>query len=110
MKLLFDQNLSHRLVARLTSDFPGCQHVRDVGLKDADDATIWRFAQLNDFIIVSKDTDFEQRALLHGHPPKTVWLRVGNANTNAIEQLLRSRASELLAFHSDPHVALMALS
>ena len=32
MKLLLDQNLSHRLVAALADVFPGSVHVRDVGL------------------------------------------------------------------------------
>ena len=29
MKLLFDQNLSHRLVSQLAAEFPGSTHVRD---------------------------------------------------------------------------------
>jgi predicted nuclease of predicted toxin-antitoxin system len=35
MKLLFDENLSHRLVAQLGAEFPGSVHVRDVGLAPA---------------------------------------------------------------------------
>jgi predicted nuclease of predicted toxin-antitoxin system len=31
MKLLFDQNLSHRLVSALASEYPDSVHVRDVG-------------------------------------------------------------------------------
>ena len=52
MKLFFDQNLSHRLVARLVTEFPGSQHIRDVGLRDADDSAIWQYAQLHQFVIV----------------------------------------------------------
>ena len=37
MKLLFDQNLSHRLVGQLAAEFPDSAHVRDVGLAAADD-------------------------------------------------------------------------
>lgn len=35
MRLLFDQNLSHRLVPALAREFPGSEHVRNVGLADA---------------------------------------------------------------------------
>jgi predicted nuclease of predicted toxin-antitoxin system len=44
MRLLFDQNLSHRLVTLLASEYPGSVHVRDVGLNAADDQVIWQFA------------------------------------------------------------------
>jgi len=41
--LLLDQNLSYRLVAALHKEFPGSQHVRDVGLKDATDEAVWNY-------------------------------------------------------------------
>jgi predicted nuclease of predicted toxin-antitoxin system len=44
MRLLFDQNLSHRLVALLANEFPGSVHLRDVGLNTADDQASWQFA------------------------------------------------------------------
>jgi predicted nuclease of predicted toxin-antitoxin system len=68
MKLLFDQNVSHRLVGRLADIYPDSLHVREVGLRDAGDADIWEYAKRNDFVIVSKDSDFQQRSLLYGHP------------------------------------------
>lgn len=41
MKLLFDQNLSHRLITELGDLFPGSLHVRMPGLAEADDLQIW---------------------------------------------------------------------
>jgi len=35
LKLLFDQNLSPKLVERLVDLFPGSEHARDVGLATA---------------------------------------------------------------------------
>lgn len=58
MKLLFDENLSHKLVRALEDLFPGSEHVRNLGLKAADDHVIWEQAKSNDSIIVSKDSDF----------------------------------------------------
>jgi len=35
MKLLFDENLSFKLRARLQDVFPGSQHIRDIGMEQA---------------------------------------------------------------------------
>jgi predicted nuclease of predicted toxin-antitoxin system len=40
VSLLLDENLSPRLLQRLSSLFPGMMHVRDVGLKQAPDEVI----------------------------------------------------------------------
>lgn len=58
MKLLLDENLSPRLVYRLNLLFPGLAHVRDVGLKQADDKDIWEWAKTNDFTVITTDADF----------------------------------------------------
>jgi predicted nuclease of predicted toxin-antitoxin system len=110
MRLLFDQNLSHRLVAMLANEFPGCVHVRDVGLSTAVDQAIWQFALQHGLAIVSKDSDFQQRALLRGHPPKVVWVRLGNCTTTAIVALLRARQVDLLAFEADAQASFLVLS
>jgi predicted nuclease of predicted toxin-antitoxin system len=60
MRLLFDENLSHKLVRLLADLFPDSIHVRDVGLKAAGDPVVWEFAKNNDLMIVSKDSDMHQ--------------------------------------------------
>jgi predicted nuclease of predicted toxin-antitoxin system len=109
VKLLFDENLSHHLVARLATLFPGSAHVRDVGLERADDQAIWAHARANGRAIVSKDEDFAERALLEGPPPKVIWIRLGNCTTTAVDALLRTYSDELLAFAADPEAALLVL-
>ena len=79
MKLLFDENLSPRLVQLVPAGFPGSVHVRDVGLKGHVDADLWELARRSGFTIVSKDTDFRERSYVEGFPPKVIWLDVGNA-------------------------------
>ena len=110
MKLLFDQNLSHRLVRQLAAEFPGSLHVRDAGMESAADPLVWEFAAKQEFVIVSKETDFQQRAVLLGHPPKVVWIRLGNCSTEDVLDLIRSRQTELLAFDADPAASFLALS
>jgi predicted nuclease of predicted toxin-antitoxin system len=110
MKLLFDQNLSHRLVSQLAAEFPGSQHVRDAGLACASDSALWAYAAAQGLVIVSKDSDFQHRALLLGHPPKVVWVRLGNCSTTAVAALLRARQADLLAFEADPAASFLAVS
>ena len=110
MKLLFDQNLSIALVGKLSDLFPGSVHVKQVGMSDAADDTVWEFAKANGYTIVSKDSDFQQRSLLFGAPPKVVWLRIGNCPTGKIADLLRKHSVELYTFDADTNGSLLALS
>lgn len=110
MKLPFDQNLSHRLVGLLAGEYPDSSHVRLVGLASAPDPAVWAYALKSGYAIVSEDSDFQQRALVFGHPPKVVWLRLGNCSTAAVAELLRNRRADLVLFESDPETTFLALS
>lgn len=96
MKLLFDQNLSHRLPSALEHAFPGSNQVRLLGLDRADDETIWRRAPDEGYCIVTHDADFAEMSALRGAPPKVIWLRCGNKPTAYIEGLLRDQALRIL--------------
>jgi predicted nuclease of predicted toxin-antitoxin system len=109
MKLLFDQNLSHRLPQILEDIFPNSVHVRNIDFVEASDTQIWQYAKANDFTIVSKDTDFQQRSLLHGHPPKVVWLRIGNCPVKTIEDLLRKYSVSIHTFGLDINKSYLVL-
>ncbi len=95
MKLLFDQNLSPRLPRLLADIYVDSVHVREAGLRDAFDAVIW------DYAIVSKDSDFQQRSLLYGSPPKFICLRVGNCSVKRTEDLLRKHSTAIHTFYLD---------
>ncbi|MEP6911960.1 MAG: DUF5615 family PIN-like protein [bacterium] len=101
MKLLFDQNISPRLPRLLADIYAESVHVREVDLRDAGDLAIWQYAKVHGYAIVSKDSDFQQRSLLHGAPPKFIWLRVGNCTTGRIESLLRSYSAAIHTFDLD---------
>ena len=109
MKLLLDQNLSPRLADALGSAFHGTTHVREFGLSRAPDLEIWDFARARGDTIVSKDSDFYQRSLLYGHPPKVVWIRRGNCSTAAVEAILRDHLDDLLEFDGDPAASFLVL-
>ncbi len=109
MKLLFDHNLSPRLASRLVDIFPESVHVRDIGMEKASDSEIWAYAGTHEFVIVSKDADFQHRSLLYGPPPKFIWLRIGNGPVAVAESLLRSRSVVIHTFHQDPALGYLVL-
>jgi predicted nuclease of predicted toxin-antitoxin system len=109
VKLLLDENLSHRLAPRLAQSFPGTAHVDAVGLHGDPDSAIWEYAARHDFVLITKDDDFRQLSFLRGHPPKVIWLVSGNAGTDAIADLLL-RSHDLIAeFVERPEDALLTL-
>lgn len=109
MKLLFDENLSHRLAFRLADMFPDSEHVRDVGLLASDDSVVWEYVRLNQFLIVTKDVDMHDLSLLFGNPPKVIWLRLGNCSTVQVEKVLRREYALIKSFSIDESVSLLAL-
>jgi predicted nuclease of predicted toxin-antitoxin system len=109
VKLLFDENLSPKLVRRVADLFPDSAHVHDLGLGAAEDRDVWQLALARGFVIVSKDLDFYDRSILHGSPPKLLWLRTGNCSTGRIEHLLRTFFPQISQFHADPHESLLML-
>lgn len=108
MKLLFDANLSPEPVGRLADIYPDSEHVVSFGLEQTDTA-IWDYAREREFVIVSKDSDFEQRAVVFGAPPKVIWIRLGNCRTGVVESLLRQRFEQIQGFFADSNESLLAL-
>lgn len=108
-KLLFDENLAPRLVSALADLYPGSVHVRNMGLGGSTDASVWEHAAAGGFLLVSKDEDFHRLSVLRGVPPKVVWIRLGNCSTSDIEQLLRKRIKQVVAFAAHEEAAFIAL-
>jgi predicted nuclease of predicted toxin-antitoxin system len=109
VKLLFDQNLSPKLVGRLADLFPNSTHVQTASLDSASDDEIWDFARDNGYTIVSKDEDYNQLSVLRNAPPKVIWLLLGNCTTSQVESLFRSRIADITAFEADPTLGTLAL-
>jgi len=66
VRLLFDENLSRKLVSHLADLYPGSLHVAQADLLRSADSEIWEFAKANDLTIVSTDADFFE--LVTGSP------------------------------------------
>lgn len=109
MKLLFDQNLSPRLVDLLADFYPGSMHVLTLGLDRAMDDAVWSYAKEHKLIIVTKDTDFSERSVLFGSPPKVVWIRHGNCSTTTIEHILRRHRADVQQLATDSDTSYLVL-
>ncbi|MGD1907455.1 MAG: DUF5615 family PIN-like protein [Leptolyngbyaceae cyanobacterium] len=109
MKLLLDENLSDRIVGRILDLYPDSAHVKTLGLANTDDAVIWDYAKANKFVIVSKDSDFHQRSLVYGHPPKFVYLRIGNSPTSRITQILVDNLDTINQFGASKTESILVL-
>ena len=64
--------------------------VRDIGLRDANDAEIFRQACAADAVVMTKDRDFIRLLEEQGPPPRVIWLRVGNTSNAALQGVLSS--------------------
>jgi predicted nuclease of predicted toxin-antitoxin system len=110
VKLLLDENLSDRIIHRIVDLYPNSERVKTLGLINTDDALIWEYAKTNGFVIVSKDSDFHQHSLLYGHPPKFIYLRIGNCPTLKITQILRDNSDMIVQFESGETESLLVLA
>lgn len=109
MKLLLDHNLSPRLVVRLVDLYPDMSHVALVGLERSSDYVVWDYARMGNYIIVTKDSDFNDVSILRGFPPKVIWLRMGNCTTSEIELALRHGHAQIVDFATDPEARVLEL-
>ena len=98
MKLLFNQNISYRIIPKVIKYFPESKHVSQVGLNDSEDSEIWNFARVKGFVIVTFDSDYYDLSLIRGCPPKVIWLRIGNLLTNELAKVIIINSQRIIDF------------
>jgi len=109
ISLLFDHNLSPKLIQRLMDLYPGSNHVSFIGLDRADDQAVWAYARQRSYTLVTKDADFGELQLLYGFPPKIIWIRRGNCSTQTIEVLLRENFEAIETMSDDSTAGIITL-
>lgn len=102
--------MAARLVGALADLYPGSVHVSEVGLAPAPDRAIWAHARDHGLVIVTRDDDFHRLSVLHGPPPKVIWIRLGNCSTDDVIRLLRVRREEIEGFLAHEEAAFLALA
>jgi len=109
VKLLFDQNISARIVRLLDETFPDCTQVTLMTLNNARDMEIWDWAKRNDFCIVTFDSDFLDIATMHGFPPKVLLLRTGNRKTASLAELLQNKKETIEEFFQNANIGCLEI-
>lgn len=59
---------------------------------------IWNFAQQNNFDIITKESDFNDIESFYNTRPRIIWLRIGNATTKEIANVLLAKKQEIINF------------
>ena len=108
-KLLFDNNISHRVIARISDIFPNANHVMLENLDEVSDAKVWMFARSHNYTIVTKDSDFNDMVIHKGTPPKIIWIKLGNCKVAEIEKILRVNEKEIKEFLNEPIGAILEI-
>lgn len=109
VRLLLDENLSERLLVAIVPHYADSQHVRQLGLGGASDRQIWEQARTDGAVLVTKDDDFIALSVLHGPPPKILWLNIGNASTGDTAALLIAQVDAITQFVAHPDAGFLAL-
>ena len=79
MKFLVDAQLPPALARWIASQGHHAVHVFDLELHTADDPAVWRCAEADDSIIVTKDENFVDRWLLSNEPVRLAGSEKGTA-------------------------------
>jgi len=84
MRFIVDAQLPPALAHWLRDHSLSATSVRELGLRDSDDGSIWNFATSGDWIVITKDEDFVDRCLGDSKAPKVIWLRIGNCTNRVL--------------------------
>ena len=98
MRLLFDQNISFRVVKQLRPNWSDFIHVSNCKLIDAPDNEIWAYAKQSNYCIVTHDDDFDDLFSIYGHPPKVVKLKTGNLSNSQTIMIINKHAETIQQF------------
>jgi predicted nuclease of predicted toxin-antitoxin system len=103
MRILIDQNISFRIISRISNILPDCVHVKTVNLIDANDFQIFMYARKAGFdVVITQDEDFNLLQIEHGIPPKIIWLRTGNCSTALLANVILDNKETIHNFLADP--------
>ncbi len=108
-KLLFDNNISHRVINKLNKTYPNSTHVMLENLDLSTDIEIWQYAKNNGYTIVTKDSDFNDISIYRGTPPKVIWLKIGNCRVDDIVNIMIKFKEEISAFLDDTDSSILEL-
>ena len=89
MIIWLDAQLSPQLARWIEETFQvQCLHVRDLGLRNAEDSEIFQKARDSGSVVMTKDEDFVRLVEQTGSPPQVIWITCGNMPNARFKSLL----------------------
>lgn len=97
MTIWIDAHLSPAIATWITNTFGITAFaLRDVGLRDAEDAEVFEAAKAQGIIFITKDSDFADLVDRLGSPPQIIWLTCGNTSNARLQEILSATLPEAL--------------
>ena len=97
MTIWIDAQLSPAIAQWISQNFPmDAIALRDIGLRDAEDAEIFAAAKNAEVIVMTKDWDFLDLLERFGPPPQVLWLTCGNTSNAHLKQILASTLQDAI--------------
>jgi len=94
---MIDENLPASLAAGLPITR---SHACDLSVRPTDNE-LWQHARERNWMILTRDTDFFDRLILEGPPPKVIWVRLGNIRRRDLQSLLSRLWPRILELLTD---------
>lgn len=102
MNFLCDVHISYKITRVLQISGFGAVHVNEILDKwYTKDSDICRYADENDLIVLTKDTDFKNSFLIQNTPKKLVKVNLGNASNKQIIDVISKNLQAIQHLNSE---------
>jgi predicted nuclease of predicted toxin-antitoxin system len=101
MRLLFDENISFRIIRKIADQYPDSESSVRLKLTGKNDTVVWNTAKAKGYSIVTFDEDYLNLSQLYGFPPKVIFIRPGNLTTEQVTDLLLRNYDAIHTFLTD---------
>jgi predicted nuclease of predicted toxin-antitoxin system len=97
MILILDAHISPSLAVWIKEKFSiDCFSATFLGLREANDETIFLEAKQQNAIVTTKDDDFVKLLEQLGSPPKIIWLTCGNSSKQRLKEIFEQHLLDAL--------------
>lgn len=98
MTIWVDAQISPKIAEWIEQNFSiQAIHVRDLGLREAEDPEIFFAARGNSAVVMTKDSDFLTLLDRFGAPPQAIWITCGNTSNARLREILQNTLSQAVA-------------
>lgn len=107
MKFLCDVHISYKIVSHLTSHGFNTIHVNEILEKSATkDSDICKYADENDLIVLTKDSDFRDSYFIKQTPKKLIKINLGNISNQELKNILSANLASIQKISTRKHFLL----